>query len=133
MIAPATAGVALAATIGAGATAQLGAMRISEEIDALEAMGIRAATYLVSTRIVAGVIVVVHLYAVAVLMSFFSARFGTVFIYGQSEGVYDHYLSTFLRPPDLLWSFLAALVIATRDDHPHLLRVHRQWRPGGRG
>jgi len=35
-IAPATAGVALAATIGAGATAQLGAMRINEEIDALE-------------------------------------------------------------------------------------------------
>ena len=41
-IAPATAGVALAATIGAGATAQLGAMRINEEIDALEVMGIRA-------------------------------------------------------------------------------------------
>ncbi len=40
-IAPATAGVALAATIGAGATAQLGAMRINEEIDALEVMGIR--------------------------------------------------------------------------------------------
>jgi phospholipid/cholesterol/gamma-HCH transport system permease protein len=50
-IAPATAGVALAATIGAGATAQLGAMRINEEIDALEVMGIRAVTYLASTRI----------------------------------------------------------------------------------
>ncbi|MGB8389250.1 ABC transporter permease, partial [Mycobacterium sp.] len=35
MIAPCTAGLALAATIGAGATAQLGAMRINEEIDAL--------------------------------------------------------------------------------------------------
>ena len=57
-IAPATAGVALAATIGAGATAQLGAMRINEEIDALEVMGIRAITYLASTRIVAGVIAV---------------------------------------------------------------------------
>ena len=54
-IAPATAGVALAATIGAGATAQLGAMRINEEIDALEVMGIRTITYLASTRIVAGV------------------------------------------------------------------------------
>ena len=54
-IVPATAGVALAATIGAGATAQLGAMRINEEIDALEAMAIRPITYLASTRIVAGV------------------------------------------------------------------------------
>ena len=69
-IAPATAGVALAATIGAGATAQLGAMRINEEIDALEVMGIRAITYLASTRIVAGVLVVIPLYTVAVLMSF---------------------------------------------------------------
>jgi phospholipid/cholesterol/gamma-HCH transport system permease protein len=112
MIAPATAGVALAATIGAGATAQLGAMRINEEIDALEAMGIRSVTYLVSTRIVAGVLVVIPLYAVAVLMSFFAARFGTTFIYGQSRGVYDHYFSTFLRPSDLFWSFLAALTMA---------------------
>src|SRR6516164_1225466 len=41
----------LAATIGAGATAQLGAMRISEEIDALEVIGIRSIAYLVSTRV----------------------------------------------------------------------------------
>ncbi len=111
-IAPATAGVALAATIGAGATAQLGAMRINEEIDALESMGIRVVTYLVSTRIVAGVIVVIPLYTVAVLMSFLATRFGTTFIYGQSRGVYDHYFSTFLRPIDLFWSFVAALTMA---------------------
>jgi phospholipid/cholesterol/gamma-HCH transport system permease protein len=111
-IAPATAGVALAATIGAGATAQLGAMRINEEIDALEVMGIRAITYLVSTRIVAGVLVVIPLFTVAVLMSFLATRFGTTIIYGQSRGVYDHYFSTFLQPMDLLWSFVAALSMA---------------------
>jgi phospholipid/cholesterol/gamma-HCH transport system permease protein len=111
-IAPATAGVALAATIGAGATAQLGAMRINEEIDALEVMGIRTVTYLVSTRIVAGVLVVIPLYTVAVLMSFVATRFGTTIIYGQSRGVYDHYFSTFLQPADLAWSFIAALSMA---------------------
>lgn len=111
-IAPATAGVALAATIGAGATAQLGAMRINEEIDALEVMGIRAVTYLASTRIVAGVLVVVPLYTVAVLMSFLATRFGTTVIYGQSRGVYDHYFSSFLQPMDLAWSFIAALSMA---------------------
>ncbi len=42
LIAPATTAIALSATIGAGATAQLGAMRINEEIDALEVMGIRS-------------------------------------------------------------------------------------------
>ncbi|MCW2731837.1 MAG: transporter permease [Mycobacterium sp.] len=111
-IAPATAGVALAATIGAGATAQLGAMRINEEIDALEVMGIRAVTYLVATRVVAGVLVVIPLYTVAVLMSFLATRFGTTVIYGQSRGVYDHYFSTFLQPTDLVWSFVAALSMA---------------------
>jgi phospholipid/cholesterol/gamma-HCH transport system permease protein len=111
-IAPATAGVALAATIGAGATAQLGAMRINEEIDALEVMGIRAVTYLASTRIVAGVIAVIPIYTVAVLMSFLATRFGTTIIYGQSRGVYDHYFSTFLQPTDLLWSFTEAVAMA---------------------
>ncbi|CRZ14045.1 ABC transporter permease [Mycolicibacterium neworleansense] len=111
-IAPATAGVALAATIGAGATAQLGAMRINEEIDALEVMGIRAITYLASTRIVAGVMAVVPIYTVAVLMSFLATRFGTTIIYGQSRGVYDHYFTTFLHPTDLLWSFTEALAMA---------------------
>ena len=113
MIAPCTAGLALAATIGAGATAQLGAMRINEEIDALEVMGIRSVTYLASTRIIAGVLVVIPLYAVAVLMSFIAAKFLTIYVYGQSRGVYEHYFATFLRPSDLLWSFLSALTMAT--------------------
>ncbi len=111
-IAPATAGVALAATIGAGATAQIGAMRINEEIDALEVMGIRVITYLASTRVVAGVVAVIPIYTVAVLMSFLATRFGTTIIYGQSRGVYDHYFDTFLHPTDLLWSFIEALAIA---------------------
>jgi phospholipid/cholesterol/gamma-HCH transport system permease protein len=109
LIAPLTAGIGLAATIGAGATAQLGAMRINEEIDALEVMGIRSIAYLASTRVVAGVIVVIPLYCVAVLMSFLSARFGTTAVYGQSTGVYDHYFNTFLNPTDLIWSFFQAV------------------------
>jgi len=112
LAAPLTAGVALAATIGAGATAQLGAMRINEEIDALEVMGIRAIGYLVSTRVISGVVVVVPLYGVAVLSAFASARFSTTTIYGQSAGVYDHYFKTFLYPIDLIWSFLIAAAMA---------------------
>ncbi|MGV2583409.1 UNVERIFIED_CONTAM: ABC transporter permease [Mycobacterium avium subsp. hominissuis] len=105
LIAPSVAAIGLAATIGAGATAQLGTMRINEEIDALEVIGIRSIAYLASTRVVAGVIVVIPLYCVAMLMSFLAARFGTTFIYGQSTGVYDHYFNTFLNPSDMVWSF----------------------------
>ena len=110
--APVIAGIGLAATIGAGATAQLGAMRVSEEIDALEVMAIDSITYLVSTRIVAGMIAVVPLYSLAVIASFLASRFATVEIYGQSGGVYDHYFSTFLIPTDILWSFVQAIAMA---------------------
>jgi phospholipid/cholesterol/gamma-HCH transport system permease protein len=112
LISPLVAGIGLAATIGAGATAQLGAMRISEEIDALEVMGIRTVAYLASTRVVAGVIVVMPLYCVAVLMAFVATRTGTTFVYGQSTGVYDHYFKTFLNPTDLGWSFMQAVSMA---------------------
>jgi phospholipid/cholesterol/gamma-HCH transport system permease protein len=112
LIAPATTAIALAATIGAGATAQLGAMRINDEIDALEVMGIRSIAFLASTRVIAGLVVVIPLYCVGVLMSFVAARLGTTVFYGQSTGVYDHYFRTFLNPTDLIWSFFQSIAMA---------------------
>lgn len=110
--APVVAGIGLAATFGAGVTAQLGAMRINEEIDALEAMAIRPVEYLVSTRIVAGMIAITPLYAIAVILSFVASQFTTVVLLGQSGGLYNHYFDTFLNPIDLLWSFLQAILMA---------------------
>jgi phospholipid/cholesterol/gamma-HCH transport system permease protein len=112
LIVPGTTSVALSATIGAGATAQIGAMRINEEIDALEVIGIRSVTYLASTRVIAGIVVVIPLYCVAVMMAFVAARTGTTAIYGQGSGVYDHYFNTFLNPTDLIWSFFQVVAIA---------------------
>lgn len=109
--APVIAGIGLAATIGAGSTAQLGAMRVSEEIDALESMAIPSIPYLVSTRVMAGIIAIVPLYSLAVIASFVASRFATVVLNGQSGGVYDHYFSTFLIPTDILWSFVQAIVM----------------------
>ncbi|MGV0050514.1 ABC transporter permease [Mycobacterium colombiense] len=106
---PLIATVGLAATIGAGATAQLGAMRINEEIDALEVMGVRSVSYLASSRVLAGVVVVIPLYCVALLTSFVASQF-VVAVYGQSSGVYSHYFNTFLNPTDMLWSVLLVIV-----------------------
>lgn len=111
LIIPGTTAVALSATIGAGATAQIGAMRINEEIDALEVIGIRTVTYLAATRVFAGVIVVIPLYCIAVMMAFLAARTGTTAIYGQGTGVYDHYFNTFLNPTDMVWSFCQCVAI----------------------
>lgn len=110
--APVVAGIGLAATFGAGVTAQLGAMRINEEIDALETMGIRAVEYLVSTRIVAGMVAITPLYSIAVILSFAASKLTTVVMFGQSAGLYNHYFGTFLNPIDLLWSFLQAILMA---------------------
>ena len=110
--APVIAGIGFAATIGAGSTAQLGAMRINEEVDALESLAIRPIEYLVSTRIVAGMIAIAPLYTLAVIASFLASRYTTVLLFGQSAGLYDHYFDTFLNPVDILWSFLQAVCMA---------------------
>src|SRR5690348_16616566 len=73
-ISPLIAGIALAATVGCGFTAQLGAMRISEEVDALEVMAIPSMPFLVTTRIVAGLIAIVPLYVIGLLSSYFATR-----------------------------------------------------------
>jgi phospholipid/cholesterol/gamma-HCH transport system permease protein len=110
--APVVTGIALAATVGAGATAELGAMRISEEIDALEVMGIKSISYLVSTRAIAGLVVILPLYAAAMIMSFLSPQVVTTVLYGQTSGTYDHYFRTFLRADDVFWSFVEAILIS---------------------
>ncbi|GAA4411744.1 ABC transporter permease [Actinokineospora soli] len=111
-IAPLVAGLALSATVGAGFTAQLGAMRISEEIDALEVMAVPSLPFLVTTRIIAGFIAVIPLYIIGLLTSYLASRTIVVQFYGQSAGTYDHYFNLFLPPEDVFWSFGKVLIFA---------------------
>jgi phospholipid/cholesterol/gamma-HCH transport system permease protein len=111
-IAPLVAGIALAATVGCGFTAQLGAMRISEEVDALEVMAIPSLPFLVTTRIIAGMIAIIPLYVVGLLSSYFATRLTVTGFFGQSSGTYDHYFTLFLPPGDVLWSFGKVLIFA---------------------
>jgi len=111
-IAPLVSGLALSATVGAGFTAQLGAMRVSEEVDALEVMGIPSLPFLVTTRMIAGFIAVIPLYVIGLLSSYFAARLITTGFYGQSTGTYDQYFNQYLPPGDVIWSFFKVLVFA---------------------
>lgn len=111
-ISPLVAGVALSATVGCGFTAQLGAMRISEEIDALEVMAVSPIPFLVASRVWAGMLAVVPLYFVGLLASYLSTRSVVTVIYGQSTGTYDHYFHLFLPPEDIAWSVFKVLVFA---------------------
>jgi phospholipid/cholesterol/gamma-HCH transport system permease protein len=104
--------VGLVATVGAGITAELGARRTSEEIDALEVMAVPPIPYLVTTRIVAGLVAVTPLYAVALVVSFGMSRLMATVLYSQSPGAYDHYFTTFLIPSDVIVSYLQVLAMS---------------------
>lgn len=111
-ITPLIAGVALAAQVGAGFTAQLGAMRISDEIDALEVMGVRSMVYLVSTRVWAALITMIPLYLAALFSSYLATELIVTRFFSLSPGVYRHYFNLFLPPIDIVGSFVKALLFA---------------------
>jgi phospholipid/cholesterol/gamma-HCH transport system permease protein len=109
-ITPLVAGVALAAQVGAGFTAQIGAMRISEEIDALEVMSVDSFTYLITTRIWAALICMIPLYLAALFASFIATQLVVTLFFGLSTGVYLYYFHLFLPPIDIAYSFVKAMV-----------------------
>jgi phospholipid/cholesterol/gamma-HCH transport system permease protein len=112
-LAPLVSALALSATVGCGFTAQLGAMRISDEIDALEVMAVPSMPFLVTTRLIAGLLAVIPLYVIGLLASFVATRTMVTLFFDQSTGTYDHYFGLFLPPYDILWSFGKVLVFAT--------------------
>jgi phospholipid/cholesterol/gamma-HCH transport system permease protein len=111
-ITPLIAGVTLAAQVGAGFTAELGAMRVNEEIDALEVMAVRPVPYLVSTRIIAALIAITPLYLIALFASYIATELIVVNLLGLSAGTYSHYFNLFLPPIDILYSLIKAMIFA---------------------
>jgi phospholipid/cholesterol/gamma-HCH transport system permease protein len=111
-VTPIIAGVALAAQVGAGFTAEIGAMRISDEIDALEVMSVPSIVYLVCTRLTATLIALLPLYFISLFASFFASQFVTTKLLGLSPGIYDHYFHLYLPPIDIVYSIIKVAVFA---------------------
>ncbi|MFD0689519.1 ABC transporter permease [Actinomadura fibrosa] len=109
-VTPIIAGVALVLQLGASFTAELGAMRISEEIDAMEVMGINSLAYLVCTRLAATLAALVPLYLLALFASFFATRLISVGFFGISPGIYDYYFHLYLPPIDVFYSVVKVVV-----------------------
>ena len=109
-IAPLIAAVAFASQAGCRYTAQLGAMRISEEIDALESMAIRPLPYLVTTRMIAAFVAMLPLYLIGMGGNYLATELVLSVGYGQSSGTYLHYFHEFLVPVDILYSVGKAVV-----------------------
>ena len=108
--APVVAGIGLAATFGAGVTAQLGAMRINEEIDALDSLGIRPIPYLVTTRLMAATVAAVPLYVACLAVSYLTTQVVVTIISGGSTGSYLHYFTLMLSGQDIVYSIIKTIV-----------------------
>jgi phospholipid/cholesterol/gamma-HCH transport system permease protein len=87
-------------------------MRISEEIDALEVMGVNSFIYLVATRVWAAVLAMVPLYLAALFSSFLASQLIVTKFFGLSPGTYAYYFRLFLPPVDILDSFIKAMIFA---------------------
>ena len=107
-ITPLIAGVTLAAQVGAGFTAEIGAMRVNEEIDALEVMAVRPVPYLISTRIIAALIAILPLYLISLFASYLATELVVTKLLGLSGGTYTHYFSLFLPATDVFYSLIKA-------------------------
>ncbi|MCZ4499533.1 MAG: transporter permease [Marmoricola sp.] len=112
-LAPIIAALALASQIGCRFTAQLGSMKISEEVDALEVMAVEPMRYLVTTRVIAISIAILPLYLIGLIGSYMASMFGVVVLFHQSPGQYDHYFSSFIQGQDVFYSVIKILVFAT--------------------
>jgi phospholipid/cholesterol/gamma-HCH transport system permease protein len=107
-------GYMMAAKVGTGIVAELGSMRISDEIDALEVMGIDSITFLCATRLLAAWMVLPFVYIAAVGAGFLASYVAVVQQIGEvSSGGFSLIFWMFQNPPDLLYSVIKAMFMAT--------------------
>jgi phospholipid/cholesterol/gamma-HCH transport system permease protein len=107
-------GYMMSAKVGTGLVAEIGAMRITDEIDALEVMGISSMTFLCATRLLAAMMVLPFMYIAAIGVGFFASYLAVVQQIGEvSSGGFFLIFWMFQNPPDLLYSLIKAMAMAT--------------------
>ena len=107
-------GYMMSAKVGTGIVAEIGSMRISDEVDALEVMGISSMTFLCATRLLAAWMVLPFMYLAGIGAGFFASYLAVVQQIGEvSSGGYFLIFWMFQNPPDLLFSVIKAMTMAT--------------------
>ena len=104
ILGPIIAAIAFMAQAGTRMTAEIGAMRISEEIDAVEVIGLRPIPFVVGTRLIGALTCVIPGYLLTLMGVFYTIELVVVVFNGEHGGTYDHYFVMFLTPLDLLYS-----------------------------
>lgn len=107
-------GYILAAKIGCGLVAEIGSMRIAEEVDALEVMGVDSRSYLVGTRVVAAWLSMPFLYAVSLgMMSLGEILVTVYYVGGVSPGGHMYIFWLYQNPLDFLFSMAKGMTMGT--------------------
>ncbi|MFL5851663.1 MAG: MlaE family ABC transporter permease [Solirubrobacterales bacterium] len=107
-------GYMMAAKVGTGMVAELGSMRITDEIDALEVMGIDSMRFLCATKLLASWMVLPFVYIISIGAGFFASYLAVVLQIGDvSSGGYSLIFWVFQNPPDLLFSLIKGMTMAT--------------------
>lgn len=109
-LAPIMLGIAFATQAGCRFTAQLGAMRINEEIDAIEALALKPIHYLVTTRVAASVVAAIPLFVACLAVTYLSCQFVVSLSGNQSTGTYLHYFSLFINGADVSYAIIKAVL-----------------------
>lgn len=111
-LAPLIAALALAAQVGCRFTAQIGSMRVHEEIDALSVMSVPPLHFLVTTRLLAAMAAILPLYLIGLAGSYLATQLSVTVIFGQPPGTFEHYFTSFVALRDVLLSVVKILVFA---------------------
>jgi len=100
-LAPVLTALVLSGKIGAAIAAEIGSMRVSEQIDALESMGIDPIEYLYLPRIAAGILILPILTVYSNIIGIFSAYFVSKFHYNVNFFTFFNNMKHYFQPTDL--------------------------------
>lgn len=109
-LAPVMIALAFATQAGCRFTAQLGAMRINEEIDALDALAINSIAYLVTTRVMAAVAAAIPLFLICLAAAYLTAQIVAGVVSDHSVGTYLHYFNLATSGRDVFFAVIKAVV-----------------------
>src|SRR6476620_5121976 len=104
--------IVLAGVVGSKIASELGNMRVSEQIDALEIMGINTKTYLVMPKIVAAIITIPMLVVIAMVLGIWGGRFAGSTAGILSTDTYDRGLMENFMPYNVTFALIKAYTFA---------------------
>jgi phospholipid/cholesterol/gamma-HCH transport system permease protein len=104
--------IVLAGVVGSKIASELGNMRVSEQIDALEIMGINTKTYLVLPKIAAAMLMIPMLVVIAGVLGIWGGRFAGVMSGILAKATYDKGLLQFFKPYNVFFALIKAYTFA---------------------